>query len=380
MNKLPISALVASCNEGHLLEDCLKSLQFCDEVFVVNLNSKDNTEQIANQYATKCILETEDKGFFDAYHSKYIPKLKNDWFILIDPDERIRPELAEDIKKYIQNPEPFKSLVRTYLWYYFKGKKLKGGPYKNAIRGRLLFYRPGINISDEVHTGITAKPGYGISEIPFTGKNYDEHFWCNSWAQLKDKHTRYAKGEGKVLYQEGKRFSWFKLIVKTIQAFLFAFVKQEYYRDGFIGIRFSYYEGRYKMLGWLSLRKYEFELKNAGKLQSPIQVAMEQMQQKVQQFVSETEQIIMSYKQSEDTNLKAQIIQQYQKSLHRLVNDALEINAYELAEKAMNAASFNEEMKTYLVNGLLLNRLKLIQNSGSYRLVKVLGGIFEAFK
>ena len=120
----------------------------------------------------------------------------------------------------------------------------------------------------------------------------------------------------------------------------------------------------------MSLRKYQAELKKAGKLQTPKKVAMEQMQQKVQQFVTETEQIILSYKQTEDTNLKAQIIQQYQKSLHRIVNDALEINAYELAENAMNAASFNEEMNIYLVNGLLLNRLKLIQNSGSYRLVK----------
>lgn len=369
--KLPISVLVASCNEGHLLEDCLQSLQFCDEVYFVNLGSSDNSVEIAKKYAT-IVEEFHKVPRIEDMHPIYIPKLKHDWFILIDPDERIRPELAEDIKKYIQNPQPFKSLVRAYLWYYFKGKKLKGGPYKNPVRGRLLFYRPGINISDEVHTGITAKPGYGIAEIPFTGKNYDEHFWCNSWTQLKDKHTRYANGEGKVLYQEGKRFSWFKLIVKTIQAFLYAFIKQEYYRDGLTGLKFSYHEGRYSYLSWMSLRKYQVELKKAGKLQTPKQVSLEQMQQKVQQFVSETEQIISSFKQTEDTNLKAQIIQQYQKSIHRIVNDALEINAFELAERAMNTASFNDEMKTYLVNGLLLNRLKLIQNSGSYRFLRAI--------
>ncbi len=367
--KLPVSVLVASCNEGHLLEDCLKSLQFCEEVYFVDLGSSDNSVEIAKKYAT-IVEEFHKVPRIEDMHPLYIPKLKHDWFILIDPDERIRPELAEDIKKYIYNPQPFKSLVRAYLWYYFKGQKLKGGPYKNPVRGRLLFYRPGINISDEVHTGITAKPGYGIAEIPLTGKNYDEHFWCNSWAQLKDKNTRYAKGEGKVLYQEGNRFSWFKLIVKTIQAFFYAFIKQEYYRDGITGIKFSYHEGRYSYISWMSLRKYQAELKKAGKLQTPKQVALEQMQQKVQQFVSETKQIELSYFNAEDINLKAQIIQQYQKSLHRIVNDALEINAYELAENAMNAASFNEEMNIYLVNGLLLNRLKLIQNSGSYRLVR----------
>ena len=367
-NKAPISALVASYNEGHLLEDCLKSLQFCDEIYFVNLGSSDNSLEIAQKYAT-VIEEFHKVPRIEDVHPIYIPKLKHDWFILIDPDERIRPELAEDIRKYIQNPKPFKSLIRAYLWYYFKGKKLKGGPYKNAIRGRLLFYRPGINISDEVHTGITAKPGYGIAEIPFTGKNYDEHFWCNSWSQLKDKHTRYAKGEGKVLYQEGKRFSWFKLIYKTIQAFWVAFIKQEYYRDGITGIKFSYHEGRYSYISWMSLRKYQAELKKAGKLLTPKQVAMQQMQQKVKQFVTEYEQIALSYNQAEDTSLKAQIIQQYKKSFHRLVNDALEINAFDLAQKAMEAASFNDEMKTYVVKDLLMGRLKLIQHSGSYRLV-----------
>jgi hypothetical protein len=120
----------------------------------------------------------------------------------------------------------------------------------------------------------------------------------------------------------------------------------------------------------MSLRKYQAELKKAGKLLTPMQVAMEQMQQKVEQFVTETEQIVLSYKQTEDTNLKAQISQQYQKSLHRLVNDALEINAFDMAQIAMEAASFNDEMKTFVVTDLLIGRLKLIQHSGSYRMAK----------
>jgi hypothetical protein len=56
------------------------------------------------------------------------------------------------------------------------------------------------------------------------------------------------------------------------------------------------------------------------------------------------------------------------------VNDALEINAFELAQKAIDTASFCEDMKSYTVNDLLMGRLKFIQNSGSYRLVKRLKG------
>lgn len=120
----------------------------------------------------------------------------------------------------------------------------------------------------------------------------------------------------------------------------------------------------------MSLRSYQAKLKKTGELQTPKVVMLEQMRQKVQQFVTETDQIVLSYQQTEDKQLMDQILKQYQKSLHRMVNDALEINAFDLAKKAMNAASFNDEMKRYLVNGLLLDRLKLIQNSGSYRLAR----------
>jgi len=254
------------------------------------------------------------------------------------------------------------------LWYYFKGKKLKGGPYKNAVRGRLLFYRPGINISDEVHTGITAKPGYGLAEIPFKGLNYDEHYWCNSWAQLKDKHTRYSKGEGKVLYLEGKRFTWFMLIYQAIKRFFTAFLKQEYYKDGFKGMRFSFYEARYTFLSWHSLQKYQQELKSKGAFKSQAEVAQEQMQKKAEDFIKVTQEIKQDYEKEIDQLLKEQIMQQYQKSLHRLVNDMLEINAFELVKKVLSIASFNEEMTYYISTTLLLDRLKLIQESGSYNL------------
>jgi hypothetical protein len=98
------------------------------------------------------------------------------------------------------------------------------------------------------------------------------------------------------------------------------------------------------------------------------------MQQKVEAFIATSQEIKENYKKASDPNLQQQILQQYQKSLHRLVNDALEINAFDLAQKAMDSASFCEEMKSYVVNDLLLGRLKLIQHSGSYRLVKRLKG------
>ena len=94
------------------------------------------------------------------------------------------------------------------------------------------------------------------------------------------------------------------------------------------------------------------------------------MKSKVEQFITGSDEIINAYHNTQDLNLKLQIITQYQKSLYRIVNDALELNAFDLVENIFQKSAFNDEMKTYIINNLLLDRLKLIQNSGRYRLMK----------
>lgn len=257
MEKLPISAIVASFNESHLLEDCLKSIQFCDEIVVVNLNSKDDTERIANLYCTKYFLDLEDKPYFDAYHPKYLPNLKHDWFLLIDPDERIMPELANDIKETLATIPDNVSAIRVPMINYFKGKKLYGTIYGDIVYARLLYNKNGVIIGDEVHSGIKMKEGYLRKKIKFTGNNYDLHLWCNSWKQLLNKHKRYITGEGKVLFDDGFRYSIYQQIKTTIIKFYYNFKTLKGYKDGLKGFVLSILEARYNFLSWNQLKKYQ---------------------------------------------------------------------------------------------------------------------------
>lgn len=144
-----------------------------------------------------------------------------------------------------------------------------------------------------------------------------------------------------------------------------------------MGLRFSYFEGRYTFLSWLSLKEYQRDLKLKGNYQTPQEVALRLMEKKIEQFLNGSEEIINSYNFTNDLELKYQIIQQYQKSLHRIINDALEINAFELIDKAIQKASFNDEMNIYIKNKLLLDRLKLIQYSGSYKLYKIIKNLIN---
>lgn len=166
--KLPVSVLVASCNEGHLLEDCLKSLQFCDEIFGVDLDSDDNSKELFRKYATS-VASFHRVPMIEHMHPHFIDKLKHDWIILIDPDERIMPELAVSIAEELKQAEANIAALRVPMINHFKGKALKGTTYGGIVYARLLYRRSGITVDDDVHKGIKLKPGFDRKKIRFTG-------------------------------------------------------------------------------------------------------------------------------------------------------------------------------------------------------------------
>lgn len=263
MDKVKVSALVASYNEGHLLEDCLRSLQFCDEVVVVDLNSKDNTAEVARKWATTCHFEPEYVPYFDVHHHKYIPPLKNDWFILIDPDERIMAGLADSIKGFLKTVSPDIAAIRVPMINHFKGKALKGTMYGGIVYARLLYFKPGISIDDDVHNGIKVLPGFDKTKIRFENGNYDRHLWCSSWKQLYDKHRRYLSGEGKARYNDGKRYRSGDEWIAFFRTLYFNFKGLKGYKDGLTGLGISLMEARYEFIASRKLRAFQQQTQEA---------------------------------------------------------------------------------------------------------------------
>lgn len=254
-NTVEVSALIVSCNEGHLLEDCLKSLSFCNEIFGVNLESSDNTEELFSKYATSYI-NMKKVPLVEEIHPEVIPLLKNDWIILIDPDERILPSLQNDIKITLLNAPITAGTYRVPMINYFKNKKLEGTIYGGLKYARLLYKKSAIILSNNVHTGIQMKLGFERYKIKFNGDNYDKHLWCNSWKQLLEKHKRYINGEGKSRYMEGIRYNYFEKYKSSIIKFYYSFKTLKGYKDGFTGIILSFLAARYEFLSWNSLKKY----------------------------------------------------------------------------------------------------------------------------
>lgn len=93
-----ISAIVFTfwLEEEHLIEACLKSLSFADEIIVIDNGASRKTLSVVKKY-TKNIYFSPDSSFA-ARHNLGAEKATNDWILYLDSDERVSLSLAKEIK------------------------------------------------------------------------------------------------------------------------------------------------------------------------------------------------------------------------------------------------------------------------------------------
>jgi len=124
---MKISAVILTKNEEENISECIKSLNFCSEIIVIDDKSSDRTVEIAKSLGAK-VYERELGEDFSAQRNFGLKKATNEWVLFIDADERVPEKLASEIAKIIKQKSDF-------YGYYIKRqdviwrKKLKHGEF-----------------------------------------------------------------------------------------------------------------------------------------------------------------------------------------------------------------------------------------------------------
>lgn len=104
MNSRPtLAAVLIVKNESENLADCLATLDWVDEIVILDSGSKDATEKIALAAKAKFYVNEEWPGFGK---QRKIAQgyVTSDWVLWVDADERVTPELRTSIQKVLANP------------------------------------------------------------------------------------------------------------------------------------------------------------------------------------------------------------------------------------------------------------------------------------
>lgn len=249
-----VTAIVVYHSEQEQIEACLDSLTFVGEILVVNVNDTNDPLDLAQWLGVE-VLDRPGTAVVEETLLDVVEEAEHDWLVLIDPDERIDPQLADDLIEAIrENPDA--SAIRAPWRFYFRGEPLEttewGRPYR---RKTAAVHRERVEFQRHVHRGYRIR-GPTI-EIEAQGTNAIHHFWCDSYSEFLDKHRRYINEEGRARYENGHRFSFTKLVYRTLRSL----GKNLLYHRGLLGgpdgIALSFLRAWYEAKSWWVLRDYE---------------------------------------------------------------------------------------------------------------------------
>ena len=199
----PLSILIPVKNEAANLRPCLESCRFAAEVVVVDSGSTDGTPEIARSLGARVVPFAWNGAF---------PKKKNwalagvpwrhEWVFILDADERITPELADELRRIVPAPAADGYYVNRRFWF-LDGWLLHSGYYPSwnlrLFRHRLGRYEQltGLDATqsgdNEVHEHVLlhARPARLTHEL--------QHCAFPTIDVWLEKHIRYSNWEARLL-------------------------------------------------------------------------------------------------------------------------------------------------------------------------------------
>jgi glycosyltransferase involved in cell wall biosynthesis len=206
---LPVSVIVPARNEAGNLPRCLESLRGVSEIYVIDSQSSDDTAEIARSFGAQVVQFHYAGGWPKKrqWAMDTLP-LANDWVFLIDADEALTPELAEEIQQAIQDSRFDGYYIALRM--FFLGRLLRHGGagfYKLSLfrRGkgrfecRLKDQDPSMG-DMEVHEHVIVQGKSARLKNPLLHHNVE------SISRYIQKHDEYANWDARV-WLEGERNS-----------------------------------------------------------------------------------------------------------------------------------------------------------------------------
>jgi glycosyltransferase involved in cell wall biosynthesis len=94
---MKVSAVIITKNEEAMLPDCLRSLDWVDEIVVLDSGSTDRTLELARAAGAK-VSQSADWPGFGVQKNRASALAGGEWILSIDADERVTPELAAEMR------------------------------------------------------------------------------------------------------------------------------------------------------------------------------------------------------------------------------------------------------------------------------------------
>jgi len=272
----PLSVLVPTLDEEVNLPECLASLAWADQVFVVDSFSHDRTVTIAREFGAHVVQhEFENYSRQKNWALEMLP-FRHEWVLIVDADERVPPELQHEIQAVIA-AAPDKDGYYLNRRFIFLGTWIRHAGWYPSWNLRLFRHRLGRYDDRAVHEHVVlnGQVGYLRNDLLHHDRRGLDAFVA--------RHNRYSTLEAQARLDaacgtgpatrlpisllaspvQRKRFLrervWPKIPARPLTLFVYMYVIRRGFLDGYAGLALCVFHAFQEFMVGLKLR----ELKRA---------------------------------------------------------------------------------------------------------------------
>lgn len=257
MPRPPVTVIIHTLNEIENIDDCLRSVDWADEIYLVDSFSTDGTvERIRERFPR---VRLEQRQYLGAASQKNyaIDRATHDWIFVIDADERITPELRKELLQTLEGPLTYWAYSVGRRNFMF-GKELK---YSGLQRDRVtrLFHRGHARYPNKrVHADLLVDGETGHLRHKML------HFYIRTFDHMIAKMTRYADWGAAQMFIDGKTTGVWGILSHPLGKFVRDYILNGGFLDGSRGLISVGMHVYYTF--WKYAKLWEFtQLKKLGK-------------------------------------------------------------------------------------------------------------------
>ncbi|HEX6051316.1 MAG TPA: glycosyltransferase [Gemmatimonadaceae bacterium] len=230
-DRAPVSVCIVCRNEGDRLDACLASVQWADEIIVMDLESTDDSVAIAERHGAR-VIRREVVRVVELVRNEVAAAARHDWILALDPDERITPGLAAELTRASQRADIDAVVIPRTNWDFGYPPSNPDERYEQQLR---MYRRSRVTwpVIPNLLPQVSEERKY---RVPRTDETVMVHDRNRNIPEVLDRIVRVAPLQAQSMIDRGQVFSARAMITALGTRAKRQFIDGRAWRDGVPGL------------------------------------------------------------------------------------------------------------------------------------------------